>query len=218
MSPKPTRQRELSATADGGSFADLTGVVHSDSEGGIKGVSEQLPGGKDHAATDEGGSVTQSVSGLPPIGSEGELGACEQLARAWSHSEVSWRAEPEPDKNHIVDCRLHSNNSEIVEVQVTRFVPSAYWKHLRDTLATTDTVDNQDIVEQMHAAVTAKGDKYGEEACEDLVLLLDAAQAPRTVMRGVIKAARASGYFRDTGFAEIWVIASLDGTAIRLDQ
>ena len=103
-------------------------------------------------------------------------------------------------------------------MQVTRPVPVTDWKRLRDEGAVTDTVDNEKIVDQMHAAAMAKVRKYGKPACASLVLVLDAAQAPRAVMRGVIKAAKASGYFRDTGFGEIWVVGPLDGTERRLDS
>lgn len=161
------------------------------------------------------GSISFSIKGVPPHGEDGAVPAAERLIHRLNSCLEKGAAQWTDLKEYKgpetgIDC-VASREQESLYIQVTRSLKECLWKSLHQHSAIEETQPLENVIDDLLGAIQRKREFKYSLGIENMVLVLDLADAPGHALPGVLREFRQrhEAAKRTFGFKEIWAVGPL---------
>jgi hypothetical protein len=164
------------------------------------------------------GTVDFSASGKASQGEDSSIPVCRILREHLNRSSCVWQEPVLPaGKEQGVDCELAgSDGNSVLKVQVVRAEVSPV---LRQRLAREGHVAGQSETDALADGLRSAVEHKRTRADRDIVLALDATEAPRYAFAPIVASFRIrhGRWAAKVGFKEIWVVGPIADLVARID-
>lgn len=198
--------------ADGIRITDhVSGTVTR--QGEAVGFSESLRDGRAaHGNLNADGSLDHGLTGSPSKGEHGTLETCRTLVGILNEPLAQWiLPDALCDTLAHVDCRAEHIDGQqpALNIQVVRAIADpSYWAQQAIHGKGEHTEGLSDGAAYLQRAIALKADRIPASARPGIVLALNAIDAPALAFGAVVTAfaSEHSGWAREQGFAQIWIV------------
>lgn len=171
---------------------------------------------------DDSGSIDYSVEGKSPQGEGGTIEVCDRLVDRLNEDGASWGApidltNIEVDRSAGIDCRA-IDCEKILSIQVTR-AEISIWGRLSVKGKISQSSDMKLIIDAMWHVIATKSNPVPIRDREDIVLALNASEAPHFAFENVVNTFRQihGTSTASLGYRMIWIVGPNERLTSRLD-